>query len=120
MAQLLINDNEIIKGDFTIKRYKDNEGNILYQGVLLSHIYIEEILSIESDRYIISDVIVECEEFGSNDYLIKYEFTAKDLDVKGGASNLTEELRAKIEKEFDNKLLPGGENVWIAASKYMN
>lgn len=55
---------------------------MVISGLLATHEYIEEIYEIESERYLLTDVSVYKESFGSNEYMILYYFTAKDLTVK--------------------------------------
>ena len=55
---------------------------MIISGLLATHEYIEEIYEIESERYLLEDVSVYKESFGSNEYMILYYFTAKDLTVK--------------------------------------
>lgn len=55
---------------------------MVISGLLAVHEYIEEIYEIESERYLLTDVSVYKESFGSNEYMILYYFTAKDLTVK--------------------------------------
>ncbi len=51
-------------------------------GILAIHDYIEEIHTIESERYLLNDVTVYKESFGSNEYMILYHFIADDLEIK--------------------------------------
>lgn len=121
MANLKITtgDKEIkrVKGRLTFetKLVEDEEGNedIVIVGSMTMHKYIDDIYKIESNRYKLKDVKVISEMFGSEDFNILYNFTAKDYEVKNGETNLSEELIAKIEKEIykedDSKSWEGGE-----------
>ena len=51
-------------------------------GILATHDYIEHIDTIETERYLLSEVDVYQEDFGSNDYNIVYSFKANNLIIK--------------------------------------
>ena len=55
---------------------------VVIAGMFTTHDYIEELDTIESERYLIQDINVYEETFGSNDYEISYEFVAGSLTVK--------------------------------------
>lgn len=97
MAKLSINEDFIIKGKITVRRYLDGEGNINIVGALATHYYFEEIKNIETYRYEIKGVEVLEEVFGSDDFDIVYNFKAKSLIVKNSFSNLSEEEIKNIE-----------------------
>lgn len=99
MAEIVINGNQLINGKFTIIREaKDNE--IVTHGHLITHRYFEEIHTLETDRYRVKGVRVFVESFGSDDFNIVYEFTAKELDVKFEQSNLTDREIEAMEKKI--------------------
>lgn len=91
----------------------NGEEDIIIAGSMTTHRYIDDISKIESSRYILTGVEVYNEVFGSEDFNILYNFTAKDLCVKNGETNLSEELIKELEKRFygddDSKLWEGGE-----------
>ena len=66
-------------------------------GILAVHDYIEEIHTIESERYLLNDVTVYKESFGSNEYMILYHFVADDLEIKEDV--LDEDIKWLIEEE---------------------
>lgn len=130
MARILITketgENIGVNGHvtFEIKKAIDEVNNEYYiiSGQLAIHEYIEDIYKIETDRYILNNVEVIQETFGSNDYNILYGFIleeATDITVK--PEYLTKEQRMEIEKEeyeddekykiFNPKFL-GGEDIW--------
>lgn len=96
MAQIKINKEKFVEGKFTVKQklveseelVPDGSGNMVPQqkvvivGIFSTHDYIEELDTIESERYLIQDINVYEETFGSNDYEISYEFVAGSLTVK--------------------------------------
>lgn len=100
MARIILNKNKEVKGLLTASRKLTDEGNILISGELLTHRYIEDISSIKTERYEFLDVTVHTEEFASNDFMIRYEFFAKAMNISGGESNLPLEVINKIEKEY--------------------
>lgn len=100
MARIILNDEIEIKGLLTAGRKEDEDGNMIIAGELVTHGFYEDITSIETDRYIFEDVDVTAEEFASNDFMIRYEFFAESISIKGGVSNLSEEIRKQIEDEY--------------------
>jgi hypothetical protein len=105
MAQVVVNDNEVVNGKFTVGRRMDESKNLIIEGQFLTHRYFEDIVTLESDRYKIEDVEVFQESFGSDDFSIVYLFTAGRITVKGGESNLTyREIEA-----MESKLYGGGQ-----------
>ena len=87
MAQLLVNGTYFMNGKFTVSRNlitrENGEETILVEGTLCTHDYIEELKSIESYRYIVKNINVTGEGFGSDDYDILYKFTAEGIEIKG-------------------------------------
>lgn len=66
-------------------------------GILAVHDYIEDIETIESERYLLKNVSVYKESFGSNEYMILYHFIAEDLTVKDDV--LDDDIKWLIEEE---------------------
>ena len=85
---------------YSSQRLEVNEEYILVRGQMVTHKYIEDIFKIETHRYLLSDIKVYRETFGSDDFNILYEFEAKDYTIKNGATNLSNELIEEIEKEL--------------------
>lgn len=84
MARILINDNLAVNGKLTFARRKNEEGSaFIISGLLQTHLYIDDIKSLETPRFILKDVDVFEEDFGSDDYNIIYKFTCRNIDVKG-------------------------------------
>lgn len=100
MAKIIINDNITTKGLMTVRRSEDEEGNMLISGMLLTHRYFLDITKLETERYIIDDVYITAEEFASNDFMIKYEFIGEEITIKGGETNLPQEVIDKLEEEY--------------------
>ncbi len=67
-----------IKGNITftteLLTNEVNEEYILVRGQMVTHKYIEDIFKIETHRYLLSDIKVYRETFGSDDFSILYEF----------------------------------------------
>ena len=61
------------------------------EGLLKTHLYIEEINSLECDRFRIDGIDVYAEAFGSMDIFNLYNFTYEDFDIKELGDNLNEE-----------------------------
>ena len=59
---------------------KDDEGNLIKSGVLKTHLYIEEINTLECDRFRLTGVDVISESFGSNDPCIIYQFVFEEYE----------------------------------------
>lgn len=134
MALIRINgetENRFGKLSFTRERIKNNEtleNEILISGTLSTHEYIEEILSIESERYILNGVDVYHESFGSNDIDIYYSFFANEIIIKD--EHVPEDIlwaieENEIEKEINDKQYfhtyafnEGMENAKTRALKY--
>lgn len=105
---ILVNNKLGVIGDILIKRNKDNDNNIIIQGLFSTHNYIEEINSIESNRYIIKGIDVMEEIFSTNDIRIAYKFKAKELIIKGESSQYDSKELLKLEIERWEKLYGGG------------
>lgn len=66
-------------------------------GILAIHDYIDDIYEIESERYLLKNVSVYKESFGSNEYMILYHFIAEDLKIK--EDMLDDDIKWLIEEE---------------------
>lgn len=105
MIKITTEDNKehLIKGrlTFRVEKVEDEHGNVelITRGKMTTHYYFEDIKKIETDRYVLKDIDVYAEEFASNDFDILYNFLIDDYDVKGGITNLSQEIISKIEEE---------------------
>lgn len=84
MAKLIINDTLAVNGKVTFSRTvnKDKTGFVV-QGVLLTHLYFDDIKSIQTKRFSLTGIEVFQEGFGSDDYDIAYYFTCEKMQVLG-------------------------------------
>lgn len=86
MARVRVNNEFDIEGKITVERMLRDEGNyerLIIEGALLTDQYIEEIFSLETDRFKIDGVKVFHESFGSESDEILYTFNASDFILKG-------------------------------------
>ena len=104
MATLKINNSIEVKGKVSFshsispsetdeKQWTDDG----IMGTLVMHKYIDDIDSIESDRYLLTNCTVYKESFGSDDFDIVYNFIAESCVVKDDPVD-----QNKI-KEIENK-----------------
>jgi hypothetical protein len=84
MAQIIINGNITVNGNVTFNRAVNEEKTgFIISGVLSTHLYFEDIKTIEMRRYKLTGVEVYQESYGSDDYNIGYFFTCKNIEVLG-------------------------------------
>ena len=85
MSSLKINNEIELNGRFTVERKKDINVNpvIIYRtGVLEIPKYIDEIKTIENDKYKINGINVYKETFVSEEDYIAYEFKFDEIFIK--------------------------------------
>ena len=107
MAKIIItNDNneEIqVEGKMTFKVSKaikeDGTETMVCLGQLATHKYFEEITKIETDRFILENVEVTDETFGTNDFNILYEFEVHNYGWTIKEDYLSEKTIKRIELE---------------------
>lgn len=124
MAKIKITDgnNEVfeVNGRMTFKVSKafDDVGDeiMVCLGQLTTHKYFEEITKIESDRFVLENVEVTDETFGTNDFNILYDFQVNNFGWSIKEDYLSQEAINAIEKdEYKNdegdyyKMLNGGD-----------
>ena len=98
MAKISVNNQFIVNGILTVRRFKDEEGIIRIEGSFACHYYFEEINSLTSYRYAVTGIDVVEEIFEADNFDIIYNFTAEAIDNKCDATNLTIEEIENIEK----------------------
>ena len=93
MAQLIINERFYENGNVSFSRGANEDGtDFIVTGTMSTHLYIDDITSIETPRFKLSGVTVYQENFGSDDYNIHYNFIANRLDVLGVDGDQGEKL----------------------------
>lgn len=104
MAKISVNDEYVVNGKLTISRVLNMDNEIVISGTFASHYYFEEINTLTTYRYEIKGIEVREELFGSDDFDIVYNFTAKEFDVRDGAmTNLTDKEIDAIEVDMYNE-----------------
>ena len=101
MAQIKINEKTFINGFCSIQRGREPDkpnSPIVTAGILSTHEYFPKINTIETERYYIVGVDVYQEDFGTNDYLIKYSFIADEIIIKD--DYVPDECKVLIEDEL--------------------
>lgn len=107
MAKIKITDgnNEVfeVNGRMTFKVSKAynelGDETMVCLGQLTTHKYFEEIIKIETDRFLLENVEVTDETFGTNDFNILYDFQVNDFGWNVKDDYLSEEAINAIEKE---------------------
>lgn len=128
MAKILITtgDGEVIEtqGKMTFETIKkeDEHGDIYFEtiGQLAIHEYIVDIDKIESARYLLENVDVYREVYGTDDFNILYEFTANGIDVSVKKSNMDKgKIDVLRKKEYENEDCKDweGDYEWISKMK---
>ena len=128
MAKILITtgDGEVIEtqGKMTFETIKkeDEHGDIYFEtiGQLAIHEYIVDINKIESARYLLENVDVYREVYGTDDFNILYEFTANGIDVSVKKSNMDKgKIDVLRKKEYENEDCKDweGDYEWISKMK---
>lgn len=91
MYNITINDSIDTLGLITFQVRKD--GDILIkEGLLKTHIYIEELNSLECSRFRLEGIDVYAEGFGSTDIFNLYQFTCEEYMIKNTIDLSEEEL----------------------------
>lgn len=83
MASIVINNKITAKGKVSVSRTLNEEKDgFIITGAFSSHLYYEDIKSLETSRFKVSGIEVYQESFGSDDFNINYYFIAKKLTLK--------------------------------------
>lgn len=108
MANIKVNKEIFVNGKLAIEREaienESGENTIVTKGAFTTHDYFEEIHTLESERYLLQNIEVYKEHFGSNDYDIGYEFLIGSLTIKEDyipqeIKNLIEAIKYEDEQE---------------------
>lgn len=102
MYNITINDTIKTLGLITFRISKDAQDNLITEGILKTHLYIEEIFTLECDKFRLEGIDVYSESFGSTDIFNLYQFTFEAFDIKDKGENYNkEELIALYDKELE-------------------
>ena len=58
MANIKVNNELVVKGKVSITRKRTEENEIIIYGSFMTHIYYEEIKTLETERYLITGIDV--------------------------------------------------------------
>lgn len=97
--EIILVNGEPHYGVFSVEMRQNDDGSIVTEGILKMHEYVEEIVQIESIRYLIKDVEVYSESFGSSDDFILYYFRGDSVVVKNVKTISDKEIRKKLIKK---------------------
>ena len=101
MYNIIINDTIKTLGLITFQIRKEGE-YLIKEGLLKTHLYVEEINTIECNRFRLEGIEVYAESFGSTDIFNLYHFTYEYFDIKELGDDLSEEgLIALYDKEIE-------------------
>lgn len=89
MYNVIINDTIETLGLITFQIRKEGD-HLIKEGLLKTHLYIEEINTLECDRFRLEGIDVYAESFGSTDIFNLYQFTYEYFDIKELGDNLNE------------------------------
>ena len=80
MYKIRVNDAFETYGLISASIKKEGE-NLVTEGMLKTHLYIEDINELECDRFLITGVDVQAEAFGSTDPFVVYYFTFDSMET---------------------------------------
>jgi hypothetical protein len=98
MYRIIINDEINTLGLITFQISKQGE-NLITEGLLKTHVYIEEITSLECSRFRLDGIDVYSEAFGSTDIFNLYRFTFSGFEIKEFGNNLNEKDLIELYKK---------------------
>ena len=102
MYEITINEFIKTKGliSFTISK---KDGQLVGEGVLKTHLYIDEIDTLECYNFALAGIDVYSESFGSTDPCIVYQFTFTSFDTYYELNDYTDEELDMIYGEGGDK-----------------
>ena len=100
MYNVIINDTIETLGLITFQIRKQGD-SLIKEGLLKTHLYIEEINTLECDRFRLEGIDVYAESFGSTDIFNLYQFTYEYFDIKELGDNLNEDDLIAL---YDNEI----------------
>ena len=100
MYNIIINDTIETLGLITFQIRKEGE-SLIKEGLLKTHLYVEEINTIECSRFRLEGIEVYAESFGSTDIFNLYHFTYEYFDIKELGDSLNEDDLIAL---YDNEI----------------
>lgn len=100
MYNIIINNSIETLGLITFRISKDANDNLIREGYLKTHLYIEEITSLECSRFRLEGIDVYSESFGSTDIFNLYQFTYEEYMIKEVIDLSEEELIVLYDNEL--------------------
>ena len=98
---ILINDEIETLGLITYE-IKQEGDELIRSGILKTHLYVEEIHSLECERFRLDGVEVYAETSGSNDMFYVYVFEYENIEIlNNGTEFKLEELLEMYKKEVE-------------------
>ena len=98
MYKIIINGEINTLGLITFQIRKEGD-SLIREGLLKTHLYIEEIDSLECNRFRIEGIDVYSEAFGSTDIFNLYRFTFISFEIKELGNNLNEKDLIELYKK---------------------
>ena len=98
MYKIIINDEINTLGLITFQISKQGE-DLITEGLLKTHLYVEEIISLECDRFKLGGIDVYSEAFGSTDIFNLYRFTFTNFEIKDFGNSLDEQDLIELYKK---------------------
>lgn len=90
MYNITINDTISTLGLITFQIRREGD-SLIREGLLKTHLYVEEIDTLECDRFRLEGIDVYAEAFGSSDIFNLYTFTYELFSIKETGEGLSEE-----------------------------
>lgn len=98
MYKIIINDEINTLGLITFQIRKEGD-SLIREGLLKTHLYIEEITSLECSRFRLENIDVYAEAFGSTDVFNLYSFTFTNFEIKDLGNGLNEQDLIELYKK---------------------
>lgn len=98
MYRIIINDEINTLGLITFQIRKEGD-SLIREGILKTHLYIEEINTLECDRFRLENIDVYAEAFGSTDVFNLYSFTYELFEIKDLGNSLDEQDLIELYKK---------------------
>ena len=98
MYNITINDSIKTLGLITFQIRKEGD-SLIKEGLLKTHLYVEEINTLECDRFRLENIDVYAEAFGSTDVFNLYSFTYELFDIKDIGNSLDKQDLIELYKK---------------------